>query len=232
LTHVRRPPELRNRDFEAAKWIAVIAMTCDHAGKIAFPSAFEATHAIGRLAFPLFAGIVGLRLAIDPKVASKYLRTLFAWAVVSQPIYVLVGRDWWDGNILFTLLLGVAAWIGIREITAGQTARGCAILLAIIVPSALVEYRTAGVAIIPALAAYAGARPGRALLAVGPLGVLANFVPESPYFAPVDLLALLATPVLILSASASARLPRLPKHAFYAYYPMHLYALHRIDLLS
>jgi hypothetical protein len=83
---------------------------------------------------------------------------------------------------------------------------------------------------IPALALLATTHPTRGLFAVGPLGVLANLVAEPPFLAPVDLIALLATPILLLTVPIAGRLPRLPKQAFYAYYPLHLYGLHVMDL--
>jgi len=59
--------------LELLKWIALVAMTLDHYGKIVDPSIFEETHAIGRLAYPLFAWIIASRLSTKPALAQKYL---------------------------------------------------------------------------------------------------------------------------------------------------------------
>ena len=222
--------QAKNSAFEVAKWIAVISMTCDHAGKILFPEIFAETHAIGRLAYPLLAGIVALRMSLDSASIGKYLRTLVPWGVASQPFYVVAGRQWTEGNILFSLALGVCAWAALREMGDGRWARGAVMIVAVALFSTAVEYGPAGVATIPALAAVARTSLRRGFLAIGPFGVLANLVAGSPPLLPVDLIALLATPIVLLTMPFGARLSRLPKHAFYAYYPLHLYALHLLDL--
>ena len=58
-------------DLELAKWIALIAMVIDHYGKIVEPSLYLETHAIGRVSFPLFAAIVGTRLALHPSLGAR-----------------------------------------------------------------------------------------------------------------------------------------------------------------
>ena len=97
-------------DFEIVKWLAIAAMAIDHYGKIVEPDLFEPTHAIGRIAFPLFATLIGLRIASHPHLAERYVMRLLPWAVVSQPVFVLAGRDWLEGNILITLVVGVL-WV-------------------------------------------------------------------------------------------------------------------------
>jgi hypothetical protein len=46
----------------------------------------------------------------------------------------------------------------------------------------------------------------------------------------VDGVALLASLVAALSLRLTVKLPRLPTHVFYAYYPGHLLVLHLIEI--
>jgi len=216
--------------LEAAKWIGLIAMTLDHYGKIVQPDLFAETHAIGRLAFPLFAGIIGLRLANAPTLAMRYLRRLVTWAFIAQPVFVLAGRPWRDGNILFTLALGVVVWLAMDALLSGRNRRRAWWLVAVGPLAFFCEFGPVGV-LMPAAMAMASRRDLRTgLLAFGPLGVASNIVLESPALTPVDCWALLATPVALASPNLSRFVPRLPTFFFYAYYPAHLLALHCLDL--
>jgi hypothetical protein len=107
---------------------------------------------------------------------------------------------------------------------------GAALLVCIAAAASCVEFGIAGVAMIPLIARVASGRLGAALWLIGPLGVLANLIFDSPPLAAGDLSALAATPVALASARMHGRVPRLPKHFFYAYYPAHLFALHWIEL--
>lgn len=217
-------------DLELAKWLALITMVIDHYGKIVDPSLYLETHAIGRLSFPLFAAIVGTRLALRPALASRYLRQLLPWALASQPVYVVAGRSWYDGNILFTLLLGVLATLALRRLAENPSWPAGLALGASAAASATVDFGPVGVAMVPAMALLAARRTPAGLGAAGPLGLAANLVPQWPFLQLADLTALLVSPLLMLSCKARLRLPRLPAPVFYAFYPAHLLSLHFYDL--
>ncbi len=225
----RRIP-LRHDALEAAKWVALVSMTIDHYGKIVDPDLLVVTHAIGRISFPLFAGIVGLRIALAPSIIGSYARRLTFWAAVSQPIFVLAGRQWSQGNILFTLLLGVVADVGVVSLHQSRTARAVLLLVPTAVAASYVEFGIAGVAMVPLIARVAASRSHLGLWLIGPVGLLANLVLEPPYLSASDLTALAATPVAVASVSIRRQVPRMPTSFFYAYYPAHLYALHWLDL--
>lgn len=216
--------------LEVAKWLALLSMTVDHWGKIAAPEHLTATHLIGRISFPLFAWIVGTRLAVSPELGNRYLRRLVPWAVVSQPVFVVAGRSWSELNILATLALGVAATLVLRDRAARFSFRSTALFALIGLTSWFAEFGPLGVAAVPTTAILAGRQLGLGVWAAGPLGLLANLRNAVPPLALPDLAALLATPLAQLSLATRVRLPRLPIQAFYAYYPAHLYALHLIDL--
>lgn len=223
-------PQIQHHALEAAKWVALLSMTIDHYGKIVDPDVFLVTHAIGRIAFPLFAGIVALRMALSPSIVAAYARRLAFWATVSQPVFVLAGRQWNEGNILFTLLLGVVADAGVVCLRRSRLLKAVLLLVPTAVAAPYVEFGIAGVAAVPIIARAAANRWSVGLWLLGPAGVLANLVFKAPYLSAEDLLALAATPVAVASVSIRHTVPRIPRVFFYAYYPAHLYALHWLDL--
>jgi len=230
LTSSRLPADFAQGDLEFAKWVAIVTMAIDHYGKIVDDSVFIQTHAIGRVSFPLFAAIIGIRLAVRPTLDLHYFRSLVPWAIVSQPIFVLVGRPWYDGNILITLALGVAATCLLRRRAEISEVGLVVALAAILAVSVFVDYGPLGVAMVPAMTLLVARHGYAGAAAAGPLGLAANVYSSPPFLQLPDLAALLATPVLMFSLWAKVRLPRLPAQAFYAFYPAHLLALHLYDL--
>lgn len=217
-------------DLELPKWVAIATMVVDHYGKIVEPGLYIETHAVGRVAFPLFATIIGMRLALQPHLAACYVKRLLPWAVISQPVYVLAGRDWHEGNILMTLLLGVLATLLLRRYAKSRSRSTLAGLVVLIAPACFVEYGVIGVAMIPATVSLAVWRPLAGLSASGPLGVSANLTLAWPPLHPVEVTAILASLIAVVSIKAKVRLPRLPAHLFYGFYPAHLFGLHWLDL--
>ena len=226
----RRSVTSLNADFELAKWLAIGAMVIDHYGKIVDQDLFEPTHAIGRVAFPLFAAIIGMRLALRPDLAVTYVKRLLPWAIVSQPVFVFVGRDWYDGNVLLTLLAGVLAFMLIHQ--RGESQEPLALFgLALLLPFAwFCEFSAIGVAIIPITALLAAWQRKAAILAAGPLGATANCSFAWPPLSLLDVYAVLATLIIVFSFRSTVALPRLPAFFFYGFYPAHLLALHVIDV--
>lgn len=224
------PRALGQADLELAKWVAIVTMTIDHYGKIVDPSLYALTNDIGRVTFPLFAWIIGTRLALQPALGRAYLQRLVLWALVSQPVYVLVGRSWHEPNIFATLALGVAAHVAIRLWQAGSRGHAAVALASIAALSAFVDYGLLGVFALPALAALGARSIGAGAWASGPIGVLSNLGVWTPYIGPGAPWAVLASPIAWASLKVRRPLPRLPRNAFYAYYPLHLLALHALGV--
>lgn len=105
-----------NLDTNLLKLIAIISMAVDHVGTVFFPE-YPVFRWIGRLAFPIFCYCmtVGLLYTRDLK---KYLLRLAAFAVISQPFYVLAFHlhdwqtEWSNMNIFFTLFVSQLAMCG------------------------------------------------------------------------------------------------------------------------
>ena len=211
--------------LEIAKWLAIVAMTIDHCGKIIFIDAYTITNAVGRLAYPLFAWIIGVRLALSPKLTSSYLKNMGFWAVLSQPFFVYAGNDWRKPNIFFTLLLGVAAFYGIQMFRNGHKVKGGVLILATILISIHVDYSLFGVAIIPAIAMISVRSVGCGALLIGPLGVLGNLMFEPPFLGPGAFFSIVSSVIALFALRFPVTFPRMPKMLFYAYYPGHLAVL-------
>ena len=211
--------------FELAKWIAVVTMTVDHYGKIVDPSLYSETNAIGRLAFPLFAWIIGSRLAFEPDLAKRYLWYLVPWAIVTQPIYVWVGKSWSEPNIFFTLAVGVALSMAVREWRIDKFFVFILIItLAFLLWGA--NYGVFGLFIIPVIAKLNKRNPQLGVWSLGPLGVMGNLIARTPYIGPGAIWAMLASLIAWGSIRCQITFPRMPRLAFYMYYPAHLAALY------
>lgn len=76
-----------NQDSSLIKLVAILAMVCDHTGKMLFHN--NATmRIIGRLAFPLFAYCVAMG-CVYTKNHAKYLSRMVMVGLISQPFYAL-----------------------------------------------------------------------------------------------------------------------------------------------
>ena len=218
------PLQPSQSSFELAKWAAIIAMAVDHYGKVVDPSLVHPTHLVGRVAFPLFAWIIASRLTLQPDLATRYIRSILPWALISQPAFYIAGREWYEPNILFELLAGVLLVKALQ--TFGKSAPTALLAISLAAVGWFFDYGPAGVLTIPLVYMAANASAARGLMVLAVMGMLANLPVENPENALAVVAALGAPVVALLSLmSAGAALPRLPKLFFYLFYPLHLLAL-------
>lgn len=97
----------------ALKWVAIIAMTCNHAGYIFYTHLpFEARCiliAIGGLTFPIMAFLLVEGYTHTSNLRRYALRLLVFALIAEVPFWLFLGHE---GNVLFTLLGGlVVLWI-------------------------------------------------------------------------------------------------------------------------
>ncbi len=103
-----------NQSTGLLKWIALVCMCCDHAGKMLFPGIIE-MRIIGRIAYPLYCWcmVVGI---CRTKSIPWYLARILITGAISQPLYVIaLDHQWNEPNIFLTLAIGLAGLWGIRE---------------------------------------------------------------------------------------------------------------------
>lgn len=112
---------MSDRAVETLKAIALVAMTLDHVNKYLLEGSQPWMFAIGRVAAPIFAVVLGYNLARAGAVASNAAtrtagRLFIVGAVASVP-YIGLGHTsaggWWPLNVLFALAVacpGIALW--------------------------------------------------------------------------------------------------------------------------
>lgn len=207
--------------LEALKWLALVLMTVDHVNKFLFNGTNDAAFAAGRVAMPLFVFVLAYNLA-RPGVLERgaYLRTmrrLALFGVLAMPAFVVMGgisAALRPLNIMFALLALTATLNLIDRRTVGSYAAAAAVFL---VGGAAVEYWWPALAFGIAVWWYRK-QPGAMPLALA-LSALAAL-----WFISSNLWALLAFPVVLAASLVDLRIPRL-RWVFYAYYPVHLFAL-------
>lgn len=211
------------------KLIAVISMTLDHFGLLILPNALW-LRAVGRLAFPIFAFMVGEGCR-HTRSLPKYLSTMGVFAAVCQAVnYIATGSVY--QCIFVTFFLSIALFYVLSLARKLKPALGCLLgVLAVfavyfiteILPLLLkgtdygVDYSFFGV-MLPVVFALGRSR-WQKLLTGGVLLTLFAFTSPA-----VQWYALLSLPLLALYNGQRGKWNL--KWFFYLYYPAHLAALY------
>lgn len=210
-----------NGTLEALKWLALLLMTVDHVNKFLFNGTNDAAFTAGRLAMPLFVFALAYNLA-RPSVLEhggfpRTMKRLAVFGVLAMPAFFIMGginAALRPLNIMFALLTLTAMLNLIDRRTAGSYAAAGVVFL---VSGAAVEYWWPALALGLAVWWYCK-RPSAMPLALA-LTALASL-----WFINSNLWALATVPVVVAASLADLRIPRL-RWVFYAYYPLHLFAL-------
>jgi len=205
---------------EFVKWIALAAMLVDHVGLLVFGQGkFSLSDDVGRIAFPLFAFVLGFKLAAGSgSVSPTSLRTvkrLFLWALISfVPFYLATGRLW-PPDIFFTLGLGaLACWV---ESSALPDRQRWLAYLGIFIASFGCDYFAPGVFLILSVCVLYRRSSASAAAATLLCCALLALMSWNPW-------TLLALPIASSIHWLRLSVPRL-KWLFYAIYPLHLLAI-------
>jgi TraX protein len=207
--------------LEVLKWLALVLMTVDHVNKFLFNGTNDAAFAAGRVALPLFVFALAYNLA-RPGVLARgaYLRTmkrLALFGALAIPAFFILGgihAALRPLNIMFALLTLTATLNLLDRRTAGSYAAAVAVF---VVGGANVEYWWPALAFGLAVWWYCK-RPAAMPLAVALTALAALWYINS------NLWAFLVLPVVLTASLVDLRMPRL-RWVFYAYYPVHLFAL-------
>lgn len=206
----------RATHLDALKVIAFALMIFDHLAMFAvWP---YVTRIPGRLVLPMFA--VALAYKVANYSSGKAFRRLTIYALISQPIVMLLGIYYL--NILFTLAVG----IGVGTASKQRLILCLPILLwlhliDLSTPWTHIEYGIPGVMTV-ALCVWAIKRPWLYLVAA--LVINASYVGQ-PLGGIVASIALLIVAAYVHQETLFAWVARVPTHAWYALYPVHLLAL-------
>lgn len=205
-----RKMELRlsSSQQELLKWVAIVLMVLDHVGF--FLEQYAWLRFVGRVVYPIFAFLVAYNYLHNTRNKEGYLKRLFFWALISQPIYMLaMGASL---NILFTILLGMLV------VYVFENQKPYALLLCVLlIPIAFVtSYGIAGVMLVPSFYFLLKNIKFAPLLAF----TLA-FLNAPKYL----LFTALSIPLIALVARFNGTIGRTSGVFFYAFYPAHLAVL-------
>jgi hypothetical protein len=216
--------------LEALKWLALTSMFLDHIGRLALGHGMDGwVFTGGRLAFPLFALVLGINLArVGPRRtrAARTALRLGVWCALS-----IVPSIWARGepqvlNVLGTLGLGALLCALIADSSTDQVPRlsrsvrlvwaGLALIAA---PH--VEFGLAGVLLAPSVyLAITGHPLLGAVLAAASLGMTAQLNADFGGW-PALAGTLAVVPVAWIAQRLPLHVPRL-RQSFYVIYPVHL----------
>lgn len=205
--------------LEALKWVALLAMVADHVNRFWLHGSVLPLQVIGRLAFPLFAFVLGCNLARrePPEVARLVGRLLIA-GLLAQPFFMLLTRSAWHLNVLFTFAVAavlVAGWS-----RAHSRRERVALGVVALAGGIFVEFNWYGLALV--VAAHQACRRqtrGAALALLAALLALTLWL--VPASGPVAWAGLGACPAVLLVRRWTRARRRRPG-VFYVFYPLHL----------
>ncbi|MGC3875183.1 TraX family protein [Halomonas sp. GXIMD04776] len=101
------------------QWLALITMTVDHVTRYLLPDSWDvgwASSSIGRIAFPLFAGMVAWHGLFNTRNPFRYARRILIIGLIAQLPYMTMPRDGFQLNICFTLALGLCWGTWLRDL--------------------------------------------------------------------------------------------------------------------
>ena len=231
------------------KFIAAIAMVCDHMGVILFPEA-EWLRIIGRLAFPIFAYLIAEGSKYT-RNKTKHLLTMAGFAAVIQIVYYVYSRSL-EMSVMVTFTLSVIIIYALETcksaIYSKDSSLAGKILTATLFVSTIVlavaadltvdlDYGLSGclLPVFPALLTTPRCEnppeifkkldtklPRVFLFSLGTLALAFDY-------GGVQFLGLLTIPLLLLYSEKRGRLKM--KYFFYVFYPLHLVLLQFIAML-
>lgn len=212
------------------KRIAIITMIIDHTGAFIFNN-YIIFRMIGRLAFPLFAFLIGEGVR-HTKNVKKYMLRLFIFAIISEIPFDLVRTgqwlDWSHQNIFFTLTLGVIA-IKCFQYTDKRFPYGSFIsvfAIAVIAEYLQVDYGMFGILMI-FVAGYGRTNESRAYYIAGMNLLFAVLL----FFGnPLSAIQAIGSFSLIFMMLYNGEKGKGIKYLFYSIYPLHLLAIYLLNL--
>jgi len=214
---------LSNAWVPLAQWLAILAMTIEHVTKFVWPEspAVPWAIALGRIAFPLFAGMVAWHLLHNTRRPLRYGLRLLGVGAMAQLPYVLVVAP--KLNVCFTLGLGLLAIVALQQVQERylQAAIGIVLTILAVSISPHVEYGLLGLLLVPAF--VLAFRYSHRTIAAIPLLLLAALINGPPLYM---LISTATAMTLILLANGSLRprfpVPAIPRSLRLSWYPLHL----------
>lgn len=216
------------------KIIACVTMLLDHI-KYAIPETrCFATQYLGRIAFPLFAFMIGEGYA-HTKDLQKYCKRLLIAGIISQIPFMyfrsLVG-EWRMLNVMFTLLLGIAAITIFDKFEKKYYISLPAVLLFALIGQIIkVDYGAYGVLMVFVLYLARNHKILR-IFALVILNLIYYFNIVIVSFSMQSLISYMFTTLpAILLVFYNGKLGRKMKYIFYMFYPVHMIILYILTFM-
>lgn len=238
-----------NSDTGLLKMVAMIAMLCDHAGKMLFPQ-YPVMRVIGRIAFPIYAYCIAVG-CVYTRSPLNYLKRIVLLALISQPIYaVSMGHSvssmyavsfaeqpvhaalnfyinsWAKPSILVSLALGMMVIWSLRERQLVFTA---AMLVFCWLIQGKIDYGIRGIGLMVLFYVFCTQRwlslPCVAAFMIW-WGLSGGGYSLFGVRFGIQMFAIAALPLIYLRTHTQLRLP---KGLFYAFYPAHLLLILILD---
>lgn len=211
--------ELSEQALSLLKWLALVLMVVDHTNKYVFDESQGWMYALGRVAMPLFAFVLGYNLGRPGLLASgahrRLAQRLLIFGVLATPAFMHVNvllAGWYPVNMMFGLLAAVVA-VWLFERGGRWDVIGACLVIAW--GGALVEFWWPAVGLCLAVWAYRRS-PSWTSIAGAVACLLALYLVNNNFW------ALAAVPVIALARFWPVELPR-ARWFFYAFYPIHLW---------
>ena len=216
------------------KIIALIAMTCDHVGKILLPQ-IGILQIVGRLAFPIFAYMIA-EGCVHTKSKKRYLLTMMGLAALYQIVY-FVAMDLLYQCVLVTFSLSIGLiylldyakkkrnfWSCLACVFGFAIAVSICVILPWLMPNTdfAIDYGILGV-MVPVFVYLGKTKTSKLVLMGAVLFLLCVKMGGFQWYS-------LLVPVLMSFYSGQRGTLRL-KHLFYIYYPLHLLGIYLIGLV-
>lgn len=207
---------LSSGSIEALKWLALAAMVVDHVAAVFYgrdvPMLVEL---VGRIAFPLFAVVLGYNMARPGIDLGRLLKRLLLFGAVATPAHAYLfaqAGGWWPLNVLLTFAAAVGVVVAIERDRPELAAA------VFVIGGALVEYWWPGVGlVVVSWMGFSAKRRPRVFLVPFAICMAALCVVNGNAW------AVLAVPLVLVAQRWPLRLPRL-RWAFWVAYPAHLAA--------
>ena len=220
---------ISNTSLTTMKIIGIAAMLVDHFNTFVNPNYNQTLFEIGRIAFPLFALILGYNLArIPSEKMPKIMLRLLMFGIMATPVYIILGgglQHWWPLNILFTLCLAttIVYLLSLPTHNRWSALAPLAAILLFAVVGGLVDYLWVGPALVIVVwRLFSGiSAVEKTILHILLLGLTGLLCVMND-----SLATLFALPIIYLTilSCQGIRLPRM-KWFFYWFYPGHLIML-------
>jgi len=209
------------KNLNAVKWVALVLMAGDHVNKYLFNETLPFLFEAGRAVMPMFCFVLAYNLARPDSLANgtyqRVANRLVLFGLMASPAYILLGGvidDWWPLNILFTLL---TITLVVYNLDKGGKLNQVIALLVFLLCGAVVEFWWP--AVLMGVFLWLFFRYGNAYYIAGAVLACASL-----WYINDNFYALLSFPLVLILSRFPFALPRF-KWFFYAFYPLHLYAL-------